>query len=226
MVTSSSSWKEKNTSEILYFRQNNQAMLSRHYLWLHLENRETKKESHLKYQKVCLVKKHLQGFAAIWHLTFWLHGDLEPENLGRQEYKPCVYLRTFLDFEMLFIQTTRNTSRACTKSTTSPPPFFSAWRPSTPSVSGRDLRMMMTLGYLILDVERRGQWMKIINYLYYCFPAMLSTNELYIFLRIWVTREHQWMLGHRCSSVHPVHRRSDHTGANFAKTEFMTTGKS
>ena len=40
------------------------------------------------------LKKHLQGFAAIWHLTFWLHGDLEPENLAKrdkEEYKPCVY---------------------------------------------------------------------------------------------------------------------------------------
>jgi len=31
------------------------------------------------------------GFAAIWHLTFWLHGDLEPENLDNEKYKPCVY---------------------------------------------------------------------------------------------------------------------------------------
>jgi len=33
------------------------------------------------------------GFAAIWHLTFWLHGDLEPENLAKREdkeYTPCV----------------------------------------------------------------------------------------------------------------------------------------
>ena len=35
---------------------------------------------------------HLQGFAAIWHLSFWLHGDLEPENLGAEVYNPCVYL--------------------------------------------------------------------------------------------------------------------------------------
>ena len=36
---------------------------------------------------------NLQGFAAIWHLTFWLHGDLEPENLAKREdkeYTPCV----------------------------------------------------------------------------------------------------------------------------------------
>ena len=40
----------------------------------------------------CLFgEKHLQGFAAIWHLTFWLHGDLEEENLANKEYKPCVY---------------------------------------------------------------------------------------------------------------------------------------
>ena len=40
-----------------------------------------------------MKRKHLQGFAAIWHLTFWLHGDLEHENLAKRdkgEYTPCV----------------------------------------------------------------------------------------------------------------------------------------
>ena len=86
-VSPSSSWTGKNTSEILYFRQNNQAMLSCHYLFVYWEKKKTK----ITTLKTCASIYNLQGFAAIWHLTFWLHGDFEPENLGSEEYKPCVY---------------------------------------------------------------------------------------------------------------------------------------
>ena len=94
-VSPSSSWNGKNTSEILYFRQNNQAMLSCHYLFVYWGKKENK-NNHIKNQRYPNWKfgasiYNLQGFAAIWHLTFWLHGDFEPENLGSEEYKPCVY---------------------------------------------------------------------------------------------------------------------------------------
>ena len=94
-VSPSSSWTGKNTSEILYFRQNNQAMLSCHYLFVYWGKKENK-NNHIKNQgypnwKFGASIYNLQGFAAIWHLTFWLHGDFEPENLGSEEYKPCVY---------------------------------------------------------------------------------------------------------------------------------------
>ena len=93
-VSPSSSWNGKNTSEILYFRQNNQAMLSCHYLFVYWKKEN--KNNHIKNQgspnwKFGASIYNLQGFAAIWHLTFWLHGDFEPENLGSEEYKPCVY---------------------------------------------------------------------------------------------------------------------------------------
>ena len=48
-VSPSSSWNGKNTSEILYFRQNNQAMLSCHYLFVYWGKKENK-NNHIKNQ--------------------------------------------------------------------------------------------------------------------------------------------------------------------------------
>ena len=67
-------------------------------------------------------------FALIWHLTFWIHGDLDADNLpDRQEesgWIPCVYAIHGFTSSLLFSLETqrsigyglRGTSRKCTDS--------------------------------------------------------------------------------------------------------------
>ena len=106
-VSPSSSWTGKNTSEILYFRQNNQAMLSCHYLFVYWKKKKTK-------------------------ITTLKTKDIQIENLVLQ-FIICRVLRPSgtWPFGCMAISSLRtweakSTSPVSTKSTTSRQPFSSA----------------------------------------------------------------------------------------------------